>query len=186
MNQDSVIVSCTRCGSKNRVPKARLKEHPVCGKCKAALTPESVIINCLECGAKNRVFKALLNQQAKCGKCHVTLKPIQFPAEPVQVTDHTFKEEVLSFPGPVLLEYYSNSCGYCKMLDPILNQLASQYSGRLKIAKLNVEQNPLAASQYDIMSTPTMILFKGGKQVDKLLGAMSKEEIEEHLRVFLS
>jgi thioredoxin len=97
----------------------------------------------------------------------------------------TFNQEVLDFPGPVLMEYYSPMCAYCKTLDPILDQLASEYAGQIKVGKMNIDQNALTASQYDIMSTPTMILFKNGKQINKLLGAVSKEEIEKHLRYVL-
>jgi thioredoxin len=83
------------------------------------------------------------------------------------------------------MEYYSPLCAYCKTLDPILDQLAAQYAGRIKIGKMNIEQNPLTASQYDIMSTPTMILFKAGKPINTLLGTQTKEQIEDHLRYVL-
>ncbi|UCF57346.1 MAG: thiol reductase thioredoxin [Deltaproteobacteria bacterium] len=185
MKQDSVIIRCSSCGTKNRVPKGRLKDRPVCGKCKATLKLETVIIQCSDCGVKNRVFKVLLDDEPKCGKCHSALKAIPYYNHPILITDQTFNQEVLAFPGPVLMEYYSPLCAYCKTLDPILGQLALQYAGRLKIGKMNIEQNPLTASQYDIMSTPTMILFKNGKQINKLLGAVSKEEIEDHLRHIL-
>ncbi len=185
MNQESAIIRCSSCGTKNRIPKRRLKDHPLCGKCKATLKPETVILQCSNCGVKNRVFKVLLDDQPKCGKCHAALKAIPYYKHPVLVTDQTFEQEVLAFPGPVLMEYYSPMCAYCKTLDPILDQLASEYAGRIKIGKMNIEQNPLTASQYDIMSTPTMILFKNGKQINKLLGTVSKEEIENHLRYVL-
>ncbi len=181
MNQDSAIIRCSSCGIKNRVPKARLKDSPLCGKCKTILKPETVIIECSDCGAKNRLIKALLNDQPKCGKCHAPLQAVPYYNHPILITDSTFNQEILDSPGPALMEYYSPLCAYCKTLDPILDQLASEYAGRIKIGKMNIDQNPLTASQYDIMSTPTMILFKDGKQINKLLGALSKEEIENHL-----
>ena len=185
MNEDSIIIECSSCGTKNRVPKDRLKDQPLCGKCKATLRPESVIIKCSDCGAKNRIIKVRLNDQPMCGKCHTPLKAIPYNDHPIEITDRTFSEEVLSFPGPVLMEYYSPLCTYCKTLDPILSQLASKYAGQIKIGKLNVEHNPLTASQYDILSTPTMILFQDGKQINKLLGTQTKEQIEDHLRYVL-
>lgn len=185
MNQDSAIIRCSSCGTKNRVPKGRLKDNPLCGKCKTILKPETVIIKCSECGAKNRLIKALLNDQPKCGKCHAPLQAVPYYNHPILITDRTFNQEILDSPGPVLMEYYSPMCAYCKTLDPILDQLASEYAGQIKIGKMNIDQNPLTASQYDIMSTPTMILFKNGKQINKLLGAVSKEEIENHLRYVL-
>ncbi|MGD9074291.1 MAG: thioredoxin domain-containing protein [Desulfobacteraceae bacterium] len=182
MNQSSAIIKCSSCGTKNRVPKERLKDNPLCGKCKAILKPETVIIKCAKCGAKNRVLKALLDDQPKCGKCHEPLQAIPYYNHPTPITDGTFKQEILDFPGPVLMEYYSPMCAYCKTLDPILDQLASEYAGQIKVGKMNIDQNPFTASQYDIMSTPTMILFKNGKQINKLLGTVSKQEIENHLR----
>jgi thioredoxin 2 len=67
------------------------------------------------------------------------------------------------------------------MVGPVLDQLASEYRGRIKIAKLNVDENPLTASKYGIQSIPTMLLFKGGNQVDRLVGALPKQEIERHI-----
>jgi thioredoxin 2 len=185
MNQDRAIIRCSSCGTKNRVPKGRLKDNPLCGKCKTILKPETVIIKCSECGTKNRLIKALLEDQPKCGKCHAPLQAVPYYKHPMLITDRTFKQEILDAPGPVLMEYYSPMCAYCKTLDPILDQIASEYAGQIKIGKMNIDQNPLTASQYDIMSTPTMILFKDGKQINKLLGAVSKQEIENHLRYIL-
>jgi len=71
------------------------------------------------------------------------------------------------------------------MVSPILDQLASEYAGRVKIAKLNVDENPLTASQYSIRSIPTMLLFKDGKQINSLVGALPRSEIEGHLRSIL-
>jgi thioredoxin 2 len=157
----------------------------VCGKCRTALKPETVIVKCSDCGVKNRVYRVLLNDGPKCGKCHSPLTAIPHLNHPLPITDQNFNEEVLGFPGPVLMEYYSPLCAYCKTLDPILDQLASEYADRIKIGKMNIDQNPLTASRYDIMSTPTIILFKNGEQVNKLLGTVSKEEIENHLRYIL-
>ena len=185
MNQDSVIVPCSSCGAKNRIPRARLKEHPVCGKCHAAIQVEAAIIKCAACGAKNRIPKVLLGDQAQCGQCHQPLQVIPKYDYAIELNDRTFADEVLSFPGPVLTEFYSPMCAYCRTLDPILGQLAAQYAGRAKISKINIEQNPMTASQFGIMSTPTMILFKDGKKVNKLVGSLGKAEIEGHLNYIL-
>ena len=76
-------------------------------------------------------------------------------------------------------------CGPCKMVAPVLDQLASEYAGRIKIAKLNVDENPMTASRYGVQSIPTMLIFKNGNQVDKLVGALPKQEIVRHLRSVL-
>lgn len=185
MDQGKTIIRCSDCGTNNRLSKERLKAKPLCGKCGSPLHPETVIVKCSECGAKNRVFKALLKDQGKCGKCHATLKTIPYYDYVVETTDRTFGTEALSFPGPVLTEFYSDTCGYCHMLTPILQQLAKEYMGRLKITKLNIDRNPATASKYQIMSTPIMILFDEGKELHKMTGALQKGEIETHLRPFL-
>ena len=145
MKDQCSVVPCNQCGTKNRIPAARMHDHPVCGRCRAPLPTESS------------------------------------PARPVEVTDLNFKEEVLSFPGAVLVDCWAPWCGPCRMVAPIMDQLASQYAGRVKIAKLNTDDNPAIASQYGIQSIPTLLLFKNGRQVNKLVGALPKSEIERHL-----
>ncbi|MFH1489314.1 MAG: thioredoxin domain-containing protein [Pseudomonadota bacterium] len=185
MDNESVLVGCSGCGVKNRVPRERLRESPKCGKCGAVLKPETVFIKCAGCGAKNRIFKALLEDRPRCGKCRAPLPAVPVYDYVVETGDGNFSEEVLGFPGPVLTDFYSNNCGYCHMLVPILQQLASEYAGRLKITKLNIDQSPVTASKYNVMSTPTMILFKDGRTVDTLLGAMQKPEIESRINPHL-
>jgi thioredoxin 2 len=185
MEEEKVLVGCRGCGAKNRVPKDRLKENPKCGKCGAALKPETLVIPCASCGAKNRIFKALLGDRPRCGKCHEILSAIPAYDHVMEIGDRTFDREVLAFPGPVLAEFYSNSCGYCHMLTPVLQQLAQEYSGRLKITKLNIDQSPATASRYQVMSVPTMILFKDGREADKYLRAMQKQELENRLRAHI-
>ncbi|MCD6298449.1 MAG: thioredoxin TrxC [Deltaproteobacteria bacterium] len=146
---------------------------------------ESIIVRCANCGAKNRIPKERLGEGPICGKCKAPLKVATSPAIPVDVTDQTFSQEVLSFPGPVLVDCWAPWCGPCRMVAPVLEQLASEYAGRLKIAKLNVDENPATASQYGIQSIPTMLLFKNGNQVNSLVGALPKPEIERHLLTIL-
>ena len=141
----------------------------------------NIVVRCAACGAKNRIPEKRLNQGPICGKCRAPLEAANFPAVPVDVTDQTFSQEVLSFSGPVLMDCWAPWCGPCKMVAPILEQLASEYAGRLKIAKLNVDENPATASKYGIQSIPTMLLFKNGSHVNSLVGALPKQEIERHL-----
>jgi len=108
-----------------------------------------------------------------------------YSGKPVEVTDDSFEREVLSHPGAVLLDCWAPWCGPCKMVAPVLDQLASEYSGRVKIAKLNVDENPATASRYGIRSIPTMLIFKKGNQIDRLVGALPKQEIESHLTAVL-
>jgi len=99
----------------------------------------------------------------------------------VYLSDASFEEEVLKAQGPVLVDYWAEWCGPCKMIAPILDEIAAEYAGKLKVAKLNIDENPMITSQYTIRSIPTMLLFKDGKLVNRLVGALPKEEIEHHL-----
>ncbi len=146
---------------------------------------ESIIVRCAGCGTKNRVPKEKVHEGPLCGKCRRPLKVESSPVMPVDVTDKTFKGEVLSFKGPVLVDCWAPWCGPCRMVAPVLEQLASEYAGRVKITKLNVDENPVTASQYGIQSIPTMLLFKNGKQVNSLVGALPKPEIERHLSTII-
>ena len=143
---------------------------------------EGVIVRCHHCGTKNRIPKNRIGEGPVCGKCKSPLSIGQVNDSPVDITDATFDSEVLSFSGPVLVDCWAPWCGPCRMVGPVLEQLASEYAGRVKIAKLNVDENPQTASRYAIRSIPTMFLFNRGEMVDNMVGALSKEEIERRLK----
>lgn len=99
----------------------------------------------------------------------------------VHVTDATFEEEVLKSTVPVLVDFWAQWCGPCRMVAPVLDQIADEYAGRAKIAKLEVDTNPQRSAEYRIMSIPNMKLFQNGKVVDEVIGAVPKEEITRRL-----
>ena len=179
MSSEQMIIRCLNCGMKNRIPRQRLQDKPACGHCKAPL--DEMIIRCLNCGTKNRMPEDRINDSPKCGKCAAPLVNRSDPGRPVDVTDSTFSKEVISSSSSVLVDCWAPWCAPCRAVAPILDELAHKYAGGVKIAKLNVDENPMIASQYTIQSIPTMLLFKDGKMVNRLVGALPKEEIERHL-----
>jgi thioredoxin 2 len=146
---------------------------------------EPIIITCPRCGTKNRIPKSRLADKPVCGKCHTPLSPQPPLDHPVEVTDQTFQREVLSFSGSVVLDCWAPWCGPCKMVAPILDQLAKEYAGRIKFAKLNTDENQRTAGQFSIQSIPTLLFFKGGKLVNRQVGALPKGEIERQLKSIL-
>ena len=145
------------------------------------------IVVCSKCGTKNRVEESkLATSEAKCGRCGEMLQAVTTAGgetKPVVVTDQTFEHEVMQTQGrPVLVDCWAPWCGPCRMIAPVLDQLAAESQGRYRIAKLNVDENPQVASRYQIASIPTMLIFKDGKIVDRLIGVQPKQAIEERLR----
>ena len=101
----------------------------------------------------------------------------------VTLTDENFDEEVTSSEKPVLVDYWATWCGPCKMVGPLVEEIASEYSGKLKVGKLDVDNNQASASQQNVMSIPTLLIFKEGQVVAQQVGALSKTQLAEFVAV---
>jgi len=95
----------------------------------------------------------------------------------IHVTDDSFETEVLNSSDPVLVDYWAEWCGPCKMIAPILDEIASEYTGRIKVAKLNIDDNPQTPPRYGIRGIPTLMLFKNGSVEATKVGALSKSQL---------
>jgi thioredoxin 1 len=102
-------------------------------------------------------------------------------SEPTHVTDDTFEAEVIQSNVLAIVDFWAPWCAPCHMIAPILREIAADYDGQLKVAKLDVDQNPQVATQFGVMSIPTMILFKDGEAVERLIGYMPKERLLERI-----
>jgi thioredoxin 2 len=142
---------------------------------------EVATIRCVGCGAANRVPRDKLAQglKPKCGRCKRPLSGAT--ARPLIVTDATFAVEVERSPLPVLVDAWAAWCGPCRMIAPAIEELAAELAGVVRVVKLNVDENPVTASRFDIRSIPTLLVIAGGKEVDRIVGAQPKQAIRARL-----
>jgi len=102
-------------------------------------------------------------------------------AKPKEVTDATFEQEVLKAPRPVLVDFWAPWCGPCRMVAPIVEELAEEYDGKVNFVKLNTDDNPVTASRYGIRSIPTLLVFRGGQPVGQIIGFRPKSDLRRRL-----
>jgi thioredoxin 2 len=143
--QVASFLGCPSCGAKNRVPKQRLAERPVCGRCKTPLVPRA----------------------------------------PVTVTDAAWADEIDASPLPVLVDFWAPWCGPCRTMAPVLDELAVESAGKLKVVKLNVDENPRAAARFGVQAIPTLVLLDGGRKLDEIRGAVPKTTLRSRLAAAL-
>jgi thioredoxin 2 len=143
---------------------------------------ESLLIRCSHCGATNRVPPEKVSQglQPVCGRCKSPLSVGD--GKPVTVNDANFSTEVERATLPVLLDLWAPWCGPCRMVAPVLEELATEMAGRVRVAKLNVDENPQTATRFQVRSIPTLLVLKGGKEMERIVGVQPKTEIVRRLQ----
>jgi len=141
---------------------------------------EAQTIRCAACGAVNRVPAEKLARGLRpvCGRCKARLLA---DTAPVTVTDATFVEMVEHSPLPVLVDAWAPWCAPCRMIAPVIDQLAAEMAGRVRVAKLNVDENPATAARFNLRSIPTLLVLRGGREVDRIVGVQPKSEISRRL-----
>jgi thioredoxin 2 len=138
-----------------------------------------VIVDCPSCARPNRVPAARIQQKARCAVCKAPLLPLA-RAVPLHSTQE-FDDLVRNSPAPVLVDFWADWCGPCRVVAPELEQIARERAGRVIVAKVDTEALPDVAGRYGIRGIPTMILFKGGAEANRLTGAMTASAIANRL-----
>ncbi|HEY6333312.1 MAG TPA: thioredoxin [Blastocatellia bacterium] len=142
---------------------------------------EPELISCPACGAKNRIApdKVSPGRVPVCARCKT---PLTASTHPITITDANFAAEVERSPIPVLVDFWAVWCGPCRVVAPVVEQLAGELAGKVKVGKLNVDENQATASRFGIASIPTLLIMKDGKVAGRIVGAQSKAAIIAKLR----
>ena len=146
---------------------------------------DTLLIRCRSCGSNNRVPQEKIERglEAICGNCKTPLPVVH---EPITVTDATFQAEVESSPLPVLVDMWAPWCPPCKLIAPVIDQLAAEMAGRVRFAKLNVDENPRTTQRFNPMAIPTLVVLKQGQEIDRMLGVQSKQAIARRLELVIA
>lgn len=139
------------------------------------------LTRCSNCGATNRVplEKLRAGLAPICGRCKT---PLTARPHPVTITDANFAEEVERSLLPILVDMWAPWCGPCRQVTPVVEELAGDLVGRMRIAKLNVDENPETSARFRIQSIPALLIFKDGREVDRIIGVQPKSEILRHVQ----
>jgi len=139
---------------------------------------KTATVACPFCGTLNRVDLTRLEQHPKCGNCG---KPILLD-RPIAISDATFDKVTTGTAVPVVVDFYADWCGPCKIMAPLLDDVAHRRAGELLVVKLDTDRNPLTGQRFGIRGIPTLIAFRNGQEVGRRVGAVPPSELEAFLR----
>jgi thioredoxin 2 len=132
------------------------------------LSSNSMLIRCRACRTLNRVPVEKLSSHPACGICKT---PLEYPHAPINVTISSYDAQINEWPEIILAEFWAKWCGYCRAIEPFINELAAKRAGRLKIVKVDVDSEPILARRFTIKATPTFVLYRNGRQLGRFDGA---------------
>jgi thioredoxin 2 len=159
--------------SEKPMPDANAAAHPNPAATAAA---DTVVVACPHCAQKNRLLRAR-RSGATCGSCKQSL----WPDRPIATSDASWQTDVEQAPIPVLVDFWAPWCGPCRAVAPMLDAIAKERAGQLKVVKLNVDDNPRTAARFGIQAIPTMMIFRGTQVLDQIRGALPKPALDKHL-----
>jgi len=145
----------------------------------------STLMICPGCGAKNRIPAEKQHLTPKCGRCGGSLAGVPLSGMVNPLTDPQFHQRVEQSTLPVLVDFYSPTCGPCRTIAPVLETLAQEYAGRLLVFKLDTSTQQMSAARFQIRGVPTLLFFKRGQLVDQVVGAVPRSEIEQRISSLL-
>ena len=143
------------------------------------LDDRGIVVTCVSCGQKNRVLYDRLGETVRCGRCKSELSATTTPLDVSTTAD--FDRLIAHASIPVVVDYWAPWCGPCHMIAPVIDQLAGEWAGRVRVVKLNVDDNPQTAARFGLRSIPTLLVMKDGREVDRLVGVQPKQEIARRL-----
>ncbi|MEJ2726526.1 MAG: thioredoxin domain-containing protein [Deltaproteobacteria bacterium] len=191
----SYIVHCSKCGAKNRIPHEKAGMQAKCGQCGSPLEvgktesraggPHVYLFRCTECGARNKIPADRIEAGPRCGKCKQPLKTEElFVPQPLRITDGNFQEKVLKSPLPALIFAWAPWCPTCRAFLPVIDDYGRDSKGKVRVGKLNVDENPVLSSSYNILGVPQILIFDHGELKETLPGAMQKHELQNKMAAY--
>lgn len=151
------------------------------------VSAQRVVVRCPACDTKNRVdLERAVAAAPRCARCHESLELPALQQSPLQVTDATFAGTVERSPIPVLLEFQSRYCIHCQHLQPVIERMARDVTERLRVATLDIDDNQATAAHYRVSATPTLLVLDRGRELERIEGAVSEDQLRYRLYRYLT